>query len=65
MARKRRASPPNGRVAGDTDRRERVFAAFNSPLPPDVLTCTSVAQEGIDLDRHCRHVIRCDLGWDS
>jgi Helicase conserved C-terminal domain/SNF2-related domain len=54
------------RVAGDTDpaRRERVFAAFNSPLPPDVLVCTSVAQEGIDLHRHCRHVIHHDLAWN-
>jgi Helicase conserved C-terminal domain len=54
------------RVAGDTDqaRRERVFAAFNSPLPPDVLVCTSVGQEGIDLHRHCRHVIHYDLAWN-
>jgi Helicase conserved C-terminal domain len=54
------------RVAGDTEhaRRERVFAAFNSPLPPDVLICTSVGQEGIDLHRHCRTVIHYDLAWN-
>jgi helicase-like protein/type III restriction/modification enzyme restriction subunit len=54
------------RIAGDTEhaRRERVFAAFNSPLPPDVLICTSVGQEGIDLHRHCRNVIHYDLAWN-
>ena len=45
-------------------RRERVFAGFNTPLLPEVLVCTSVGQEGIDLHRHCRHVIHYDLAWN-
>ena len=44
--------------------RERIFAGFNSPLLPEVLICTSVGQEGIDLHRHCRHVIHYDLPWN-
>jgi hypothetical protein len=46
------------------DRRERVFAGFNSPLLPEILVCTSVGQEGIDLHRHCRNVIHYDLAWN-
>lgn len=48
----------------DADRRRRVFAGFNSPLLPEVLVCTSVGQEGIDLHRHCRHVVHYDLAWN-
>jgi superfamily II DNA/RNA helicase len=44
--------------------RERVFAGFNTPLLPEVLVCTAVGQEGIDLHRHCRHVIHYDLAWN-
>jgi len=53
-------------VDGSTaaDRRERVFAGFNSPLLPEVLVCTTVGQEGIDLHRHCRNVIHFDLAWN-
>lgn len=53
-------------VKGDSDAetRERVFAGFNSPLLPEVLICTSVGQEGIDLHRHCRQVIHHDLAWN-
>jgi hypothetical protein len=53
-------------VAGGmkSDTRERVFAGFNSPLLPEVLICTSVGQEGIDLHRHCRHVVHYDLPWN-
>jgi len=53
-------------VAGKTDAgsRERVFAGFNTPLLPEVLICTSVGQEGIDLHRHCRHVVHFDLAWN-
>ena len=50
---------------GKDDRsRERVFAGFNTPLLPEVLVCTSVGQEGIDLHRHCRHVVHYDLAWN-
>ena len=53
-------------VHGGTDAptRERVFAGFNTPIIPDILICTSVGQEGIDLHRHCRHVIHYDLAWN-
>jgi hypothetical protein len=52
-------------VTGDskTDR-DAVFNGFNTPLLPDILVCTQVGQEGIDLHRHCRHVIHYDLGWN-
>ena len=44
--------------------RDRVFSGFNTPLLPEVLVCTSVGQEGIDLHRHCRHVVHYDLAWN-
>ncbi len=44
--------------------RDAVFNGFNTPLLPDILICTQVGQEGIDLHRHCRHVIHYDLGWN-
>jgi len=51
-------------VWGETKNRERIFAGFNTPLLPEVLICTTVGQEGIDLHRHCRHVIHYDLAWN-
>ena len=53
-------------VSGNTDAasRERIFSGFNTPLLPEVLICTSVGQEGIDLHRHCRHVVHFDLAWN-
>ena len=50
--------------ARDKTTRERVFSGFNTPLLPEVLVCTSVGQEGIDLHRHCRHVVHFDLAWN-
>ncbi len=44
--------------------RDRVFSGFNTPLLPEVLICTSVGQEGIDLHRHCRRVVHYDLAWN-
>jgi hypothetical protein len=44
--------------------RDAVFSGFNTPLLPDILVCTAVGQEGIDLHRHCRHVIHYDFGWN-
>jgi hypothetical protein len=44
--------------------RDRIFSGFNTPLLPEVLVCTSVGQEGIDLHRHCRHVVHYDLAWN-
>ncbi|MEN6496975.1 MAG: helicase-related protein [Thermoguttaceae bacterium] len=53
-------------VKGETGEevRERVFAGFNTPLLPEVLICTSIGQEGIDLHRHCRQVVHYDLAWN-
>ena len=51
-------------VQGKTKDRDRIFSGFNSPLLPEVLVCTSVGQEGIDLHRHCRNVIHYDLAWN-
>jgi hypothetical protein len=48
----------------DAETRNRVFSGFNTPILPDILICTSVAQEGIDLHRHCRHVVHYDLAWN-
>src|SRR5581483_3860638 len=44
--------------------RDAIFTGFNTPLLPDILVCTEVGQEGIDLHRHCRHVVHYDLGWN-
>jgi Helicase conserved C-terminal domain len=44
--------------------RDAIFSGFNTPLLPDILVCTQVGQEGIDLHRHCRHVVHYDLGWN-
>jgi hypothetical protein len=49
---------------GDPKGRERAFAGFNTPLLPDILVCTSVGSEGIDLHRHCRFVVHYDLAWN-
>jgi hypothetical protein len=44
--------------------RARVLQAFNTPLSPDVLVCTEIAGEGIDLHRFCRIVIHYDLDFN-
>ncbi len=49
---------------GDNETRDRIFNGFNTPLLPEVLICTQVGQEGIDLHRHCRHVVHYDLAWN-
>jgi hypothetical protein len=38
--------------------------AFNTPFYPDILVCSEVMGEGIDLQRFCRHVIHHDLAWN-
>lgn len=48
----------------DTESRIAIFGGFNTPLLPEILICTAVGQEGIDLHRECRHVIHYDLGWN-
>ncbi len=47
-----------------SDGRIVLCAAFNSPLAPDILICTSIGSEGIDLHRECAEVIHHDLPWN-
>ena len=44
--------------------RSRVMLAFNTPFFPDILVCSQVMGEGVDLHRYCRHVIHHDLDWN-
>ncbi len=46
------------------DTRLRLMRAFNTPFFPDILVCSQVMGEGVDLQRHCRHVIHHDLAWN-
>jgi hypothetical protein len=58
---------PNVRVAMGATRREtrvRLMRAFNTPFFPDILVCSQVMGEGVDLQRFCRHVIHHDLDWN-
>jgi hypothetical protein len=57
---------PVALVTGKTKHAERVrlFNRFNSPLFPDVLVCTQIGGEGIDLHRFCRVVIHFDLSFN-
>jgi superfamily II DNA or RNA helicase len=52
----------DGSVKSET--RVTLCAAFNSPLAPDVLICTAIGSEGIDLHRNCAEVIHHDLPWN-
>jgi hypothetical protein len=52
----------DGGVAAD--KRVRLCAAFNSPLAPDILVCTGIGSEGIDLHRECGEIIHHDLPWN-
>lgn len=53
-------------VTGETDReqRDRLMQAFNTPFFPEVLVCSEVMGEGVDLHRACRYVIHHDLAWN-
>ena len=46
------------------DTRARLMRAFNTPFFPDILVCSQVMGEGVDLHRYCRHVIHHDLDWN-
>ena len=46
------------------DARTRLMHAFNTPFFPDILVCSEVMGEGIDLQRFCRHVVHHDLAWN-
>lgn len=48
----------------DRDQRARLMRAFNTPFFPDILVCSQVMGEGVDLQRNCRYVIHHDLDWN-
>jgi len=52
-------------ATGETrrDQRARLMRGFNTPFFPDILVCSQVMGEGVDLHRACRHVIHHDLAW--
>lgn len=56
------AATLNGGVTAE--RRTALCAAFNAPIYPDVLLCTSIGSEGIDLHRCCAEIIHHDLPWN-
>ena len=67
IAEKGRVTLANVQVAtGKTKRskRARLMRAFNTPFFPDILVCSEVMGEGVDLQRFCRHVIHHDLAWN-
>lgn len=45
----------------NTDRRENLRRAFNSPFRPFVLCSTSVGQEGLDFHGYCRKIVHWNL----
>jgi hypothetical protein len=52
------------RHTGESDSRERLREAFNTPLFPMVLIANEVMQEGLDLHKHCRRIVHHDLVWN-
>lgn len=52
----------HGQVKAET--RISRCAAFNSPLLPDILVCTAIGSEGIDLHLNCDEIIHHDLPWN-
>jgi hypothetical protein len=46
------------------DVRQRYMRTFNTPFFPDILVCSEVMSEGVDLQRFCRHMIHHDLAWN-
>ncbi len=49
--------------SGDTQNRQRLINAFNSPFFPNVLIATSVLQEGVNLQYNCRNVYHYGIAW--
>ena len=63
----KRAVLANVRVATGKTKRDtlvRLMRSFNTPFFPDILVCSQVMGEGVDLQRFCRHVIHHDLDWN-
>src|SRR5207249_2814274 len=49
---------------GQDPTEQDLLAYFHGRIVPEIMICTQVGQEGIDLHRHCRHVVHYDLGWN-
>jgi hypothetical protein len=45
----------------DSDRKQTVRNAFNSPFRPFVLATTSIGQEGLDFHYYCRRIVHWNL----
>ena len=45
----------------DSDRKQTVRIAFNSPFRPFVLASTSIGQEGLDFHNYCRRIVHWNL----
>jgi superfamily II DNA or RNA helicase len=49
--------------SGDTQNRQRLINAFNSPFFPNILVSTSVLQEGVNLQYNCCNVYHYGIAW--
>lgn len=58
----RHVSTMSGQIGNEL--RVKLCASFNSPLLPDILVCSAIGSEGIDLHRHCANIIHHDLPWN-
>jgi ERCC4-related helicase len=45
----------------ETGEPDTIMALFNSPFGPEVLVTTDRLSEGVDLHRHCRHLVHYEL----
>ncbi len=48
----------------ESETREELREAFNTPLNPMVLIANEVMQEGLDLHHNCRRIVHHDLAWN-
>jgi superfamily II DNA or RNA helicase len=54
---------PAAYASGEVTSRQRLITGFNSPFYPNVLTATSVFQEGVNLHLQCNHVHHYGIAW--
>jgi hypothetical protein len=47
-----------------SERRQKVQDAFNTPFFPMILVATETMQQGLNLQRQCRRVVHHDLPWN-
>lgn len=50
-----------GAESKNTERKESIRNAFNSPMRPFVLATTSIGQEGLDFHQYCRKIMHWNL----